>query len=116
MQISVNDKNYRLKKFPPILGRKLMTKGVGVNGILDRDPETWLPILEFVEVGITDEIWIPLSTSAMLDNHVSKAFQPEILTAVLQYNFSAVEHLMSGPTVNDALWAEVYDVFAEVFK
>lgn len=93
-----------------------MTKGVGVHGIFSRSVESWLPIFEFVEVGLGQDQWIPLSTITMLNNHVPSTFQAELLTAVLQFNCSEIDGLVSGPTVNDALWAEVYDAVAEAFK
>lgn len=116
MLIELNNKQFRLTKFPPVIGRRLMTKGVGVNGIFSRDVNTWLPILEFISVGLGQDQWIPLSTITMLNNHVPKVFHAELLTAILQYNCSEVEELTKGPTVADALWAEVYDVVAEAFS
>lgn len=115
MQINIGDKQYRLKRFPPIVGRKLMTKGAGIHGILDRSVDSWLDILEYVEVSIGHDQWIPLSTRAMLDNHVKKELQPEILTAVLQHNCHLFEALVQGPTLSDTLWAEVYSLFEEAF-
>lgn len=116
MLIELNGKQFSLTKFPPIVGRRLMTKGVGVNGIFSRDVATWLPILEFVSVGLGQDQWIPLSTVTMLDNHVPKDFQAELLTAILQFNCNEIDGLVNGPTVNDALWAEVYDAVAEAFN
>lgn len=116
MLIELNGKQFRLTKFPPIVGRRLMTKGVGVNGIFSRDVATWLPILEFVSVGLGQDQWIPLSTVTMLNNHVPESMQAELLTAILQFNCSEIDGLVSGPTIGDALWAEVYDAVAEAFK
>lgn len=116
MLIELNGKQFRLTKFPPIVGRRLMTKGVGVNGIFSRDVATWLPILEFVSVGLGQDQWIPLSTVTMLNNHVPESMQAELLTAILQFNCSEIDGLVSGPTIGDALWAEVYDAAAEAFK
>lgn len=116
MIITIADKPFRLGKFPAIAGRKLMTCGNTVHGIMGKDLGAWLPFLSYVEVGLSAELWIPLSTAAMVENHVPENERANLLLAVLKFNCHTVENLLSGPTVVDALWAELYSAIEDGFK
>lgn len=114
--IIIKNKEFRVNTFPPLVGRKLMTCGSKIRGIMDKPLEDWIPFLEYVEVGFGSDIWFPLSTLAMVENHVPENARAELLMTVLTHNCSQVESLISGPTVADALWAELFNAVEEGFK
>jgi hypothetical protein len=106
-------KKFKLPKLPPIVGRELFTKGLGITGLLDQPIEYRLKFFGYVQVHILDEIWVPLSTEAMLDNHVPKAAQQALLIKFLEYNCPQARELINSPSLADALWEGVIDFFEE---
>lgn len=116
MIINIENKEFRINKFPPLIGRKLITCGNKIHGIMDKPLADWLPFLEYVEVCLGPDIWFPLSTAAMVENHVPESTRATLLLTVLQHNCSQVENLISGPTFADALWAELYNAIEDGLK
>lgn len=116
MIVTIVDKPFRLNKFPAVTGRRLMTCGDKARNLFDKTLEDWLPFLSYVDVGLGGELWIPLSTSAMVENHVPKAERAKLLLAVLELNCYMAKEVISGPTLADALWAELVEAVEDGFK
>jgi hypothetical protein len=106
-------KKFKLPRLLPVAGRELFTKGLGVTGLFDQPMEYQLKFFGHVQVHILDEIWVPLSTEAMLDNHVPKAAQPALLLKFLEYNCPQAKELINSPSLADALWEGVINFFEE---
>lgn len=107
-------KKFKLPKLSPVIGRELFTKGFGITGLFDQPMEYQLKFFSNIQVHILDDIWVPLSTEAMLNNHVApKAAQQLLLLKFLEYNCPQAMELVNSPSLADALWEGVIDFFEE---
>lgn len=116
MLVTLEGKKYRLSTFPVLAGRELMTKGQGCKGILDKGIEAWAPILAYVQVNIVDDRWLPLSTRAMIDNHVKEKYLADLVLLQLQHNCKDIAALINGPSIGDIVAAELADIISQVFE
>lgn len=106
-------KKFKLPKLQPVEGRELFTKGIGITGLFDQPIEYQLKFFGRIQVHILDDIWAPLSTEAMLDNHIPKTAQSALLLKFLEYNCPQAEELVNSPSLPDALWESIIDFFEE---
>lgn len=116
MLVSFEGKNFKLSKFPPILGRKLMTKGGGIRELFQKSEEHWEPIFEHIQVNVGDNHWIPLKTRAMVENHVPASHRTDLILLQLQHNCSDIEDILYGPTLSDAIWEMLAEAIEEAFN
>lgn len=73
-EIHLNGRTYHLNKFPPVAGRSIITQypitAIVQNRDYERNEAVMLKLMGFVEVITIDGTPQPLSTPALIDNHV----------------------------------------------
>lgn len=115
MLVSLGNKHFRLRKFPPIVGRELMMKGKGVRALV-KNTADWLTVLAYVDVRLSEDRWLPLSTKAMILNHVQPHQVEELFMLQLTDNCFCIKDLLSSPGVGDTLRELIYEVIDEVIE
>lgn len=114
MIVSFGDKHFHISKFPPIAGRELMVKGEGVRKLVA--DKNYLPVLSYVKVRLTEDRWIPLSTDAMVSNHVPEGKAEELFMLALAYNCFDIRSLLEAPTIGEVVKEFIHEIIEDAVE